>query len=112
MTSYGTSAGFTDIEGTNNRGQIVGRYLTTNPAAVNNVFNHGLIATPFPGRPSSTAQLAALPAPTVARADGVATPALRLSLDGCPGVEPKEGSVTPAKLSGSWILCSQAVVPE
>ena len=103
---------FTDVSGINNRGQIVGRYLTTNPADVNNIFNHGLIATPVPGRPSSTAQLAASPAPTVARADGVATPALRLSLDACPGVEPQDGSVTPAKLSGRWISCSQAVVPE
>ena len=103
---------FTDVSGINNRGQIVGRYLTTNPADVNNIFNHGFIATPVPGRPSSTAQLAASPAPTVARADGVATPALRLSLDACPGVEPQDGSVTPAKLSGRWISCSQAVVPE
>jgi probable HAF family extracellular repeat protein len=103
---------FTDVSGINNRGQIVGRYLTTNPADVNNIFNHGLIATPVPGRPSSTAQLAASPAPTVARADGVATPARRLSLDACPGVVPQDGSVTPAKLSGRWISCSQAVVPE
>jgi uncharacterized membrane protein len=101
---------FTDVSGMNNRGQIVGRYLTTNPADVNNIFNHGFIATPVPGRPSSTAQLAASPAPTVARADGVATPALRLSLDACPGVEPQDGSVTPAKLSGRWIFCSQAIV--
>ena len=93
-------------------GKLSGRYLTTNPADVNNIFNHGLIATPVPGRPSSTAQLAASPAPTVARADGVATPALRLSLDACPGVEPQDVSVTPAKLLGRWISCSQAVVPE
>jgi probable HAF family extracellular repeat protein len=103
---------FTDVSGMNNRGQIVGRYLTTNPADVNNIFNHGFIATPVPGRPSSAAQLAASPAPTVARADGVATPALRLSLDACPGVEPQDGSMTPAKLSGRWLSCSQAVVPE
>jgi probable HAF family extracellular repeat protein len=102
----------TEVSGINNRGQIVGSYRTTNPADVNNSFYHGLIATPVAGRPSSTAQLAASSAPTVARADGVATPAFRLSLDACPGVEPQDGSVIPAKLLGRWILCSQAVVPE
>jgi probable HAF family extracellular repeat protein len=103
---------FTDVSGINNRGQIVGRYLTTNPADVNNVFNHGLIATPIAGHPSSTAPLAASSASTVARADGDVKPALRLSLDGCPGVEPQDGFVIPGKLAGRWIFCSQAVVPE
>jgi probable HAF family extracellular repeat protein len=38
---------FSDISGINNRGQIVGRYLTNNPGDLVNPFvNHGFIATP------------------------------------------------------------------
>jgi uncharacterized membrane protein len=38
---------FTDVSGINNRGQIVGRYLTSNPGdPVNPFLNHGFIATP------------------------------------------------------------------
>jgi uncharacterized membrane protein len=40
---------FTDVQGINNRGQIVGRYLTSNPdpSDIGNPFlNHGYIATP------------------------------------------------------------------
>ena len=102
---------FTDVAGINDRGQIVGRYLTTNPADVNNVFNHGVILIPRPGL-VSTAQRGVAQHTTVSRADADATPALRLALDACPGVELQEGLVTPAKLMGSWIFCSQAVVPK
>jgi len=105
---------FTDLEGINNRGQLVGRYLTTNPADVNNIFNHGLIATPLPGAVTavSTAQLEVSPPTTVSRAPGNATTALRLALDGCPGSVPQPGTVTPAKLAGRWIFCAQAIVPK
>jgi probable HAF family extracellular repeat protein len=38
---------FTDVNGINNRGQIVGRYLTSNPGDPFNAFlNHGFIGTP------------------------------------------------------------------
>ena len=38
---------FTEVSGINNRGQIVGRYLESNPDnIVNPFFNHGFIATP------------------------------------------------------------------
>jgi probable HAF family extracellular repeat protein len=99
---------FTDMEGINNRGQIVGRYAESNPDdIVNPFFNHGFIATPK-SEPKSTSQLFVSQPNNVSRAKGDATTALRLSLDACPGALPKEGYVTPAKLSGRWIFCSQA----
>jgi probable HAF family extracellular repeat protein len=101
----------TDVSGINDRGQIVGRYLERNPDDVfNSFFNHGFIATPK-SEPKSKSQLLVSKPNDFPRAKG-ATTALRLSLDACPGPLPKEGYVTPTKVSGRWIFCSQGVGPK
>jgi hypothetical protein len=95
---------FTDIQSINDRGQLVGRYLTTNPADVNDIFNHGVIVTPLDA--TSTPRRAAQ-ADTIGGANTGTTGGLRLSLDTCTGGQPKPGYVTPAKLVGRGALCSR-----
>lgn len=96
----------TDVSGINNRGQIVGRYLESNPDDVfNPFFNHGFIATPKT-EPKSKSQLLVSKPNDFSREKGSVT--TTLALDTCPrGSLPKRGYVTPAKLSGRWMLCSQ-----
>jgi probable HAF family extracellular repeat protein len=110
----------TDVSGINNRGQMVGRFLVSNAGDISTpFFNHGFIATPK-SKPQSQSQLfVATPqhAPDVKqwseevadrinyRAQGSATIALALS--GCPGSVPQPGYVTPTKLAGRWIFCTQ-----
>jgi probable HAF family extracellular repeat protein len=116
---------FTDVSGINNRGQVVGRFLTSNPNDISNpFFNHGFIATPK-SEPQSQLQLfVATPQHTPHvkqwseededrinhRAQGSAT--MALALGGCPGSVPQPGYVTSTKLSGRWIFCAQEEVPK
>jgi probable HAF family extracellular repeat protein len=100
----------TDVSGINNRGQIVGRYLESD-GIFNPFFNHGFIATPK-SEPKSKSKLLVSEPNDFPRAKAGATTVVKLSLDACPGQLTKQGSVTPTKLSGRWIFCSQALVPK
>jgi hypothetical protein len=115
----------TDVSGINNRGQIVGRFLTTNPTDIlNPFFNHGFIATPKSEPPSQSRLVVATPqhAPHAKqkagevedrinhRAQGSAT--MALALGGCPGSAPQPGYVTSTKLAGRWIFCRQEGIPK
>jgi probable HAF family extracellular repeat protein len=100
---------FTDVSGINNRGQIVGRYLENNPDDIfNPFFNHGFIATPK-SEPKGKSQLFVSKSNHSPSAQGGVT--IALALGGCPGSVPQPGYVTPAKLLGRWIFCSQGMVP-
>jgi uncharacterized membrane protein len=115
----------TDVSGINNRSQIVGRFLESNPDDISNpLFNHGFIATPKSAPQSQSQLFAATPQPvpnfrqwseevenfTDHRAHGSAT--MLLVLGGCPGAVPQPGYVIPTRLSGRWIFCAPEGVPK
>ena len=101
----------TDVSGINNGGQIVGRYLESNPDNIfNPFFNHGFIATPKT-EPKSKSQLLISKQDDLSRAKRGGA-ALALALDGCSGESLKPGHITPTKLSRRWLLCSQEFNPK
>jgi hypothetical protein len=100
----------TDVSGINNRGQIVGRYLESNPNNVfNPFFNHGFIAIPKTEPKGKSQLLVSKENLSRAKGDGAA---LALSLDACPGQLPTPGYITPTKLTDRAMFCSQTIIPK